>query len=132
MLEEREPSNFSSGCFINLCEIEANIPKRKNALPGINAQHELTNTLKEDTGYRKKATDCEAKARRGKDNEDTGNKLIESKDKQKRKHGVVIGVDPNVDAYLTRLKKLDETSTMGCNGKERLEADERNRLQNTS
>ena len=117
MLEERESSSFSGGCFINLCDVGGNAtpPKRKNALPDMGAQQELANAVSEDSCCTRRRIDCEVKAKQDRDTENIGsqNRLIEGREKQRRKQGVVVGVDPNVDAYLTRLKKLDTSTGTG-------------------
>ena len=108
MVEDSECSNFSGGCFINLCEMGGTVasPKRKNALPDMKGQ-ECGSVTKEESIYRKNRDDCDGKG------DCTENRHSDPCEKQ-RKQGVVFGVDPKVDAYLTRLKKLGEANELGC------------------
>ena len=124
MVESRESPNFSGGCFINLCDVASDVPppKRKNALSDMRGHHELASDENEKSIRREKRGDSKGRSRHSRSGEEAGQQLraVESREKQRRKKGVVIGVDPNVDAYLKRMKKLDEADCTESNETEEI------------
>lgn len=114
MVEGNESFNLTSGCFINLCEIgnETTTPRRKNATPCMNVTESPLKSAP------RKAIAC---SRQGGEDEGNNNETAchqsrqaAASEQQKRKTGVVLGVDPKVDEYLNRVKRSNDTSEIKC------------------
>lgn len=103
MVDDRDTCDFNGGCFINLCDIGEGVtpPRRKNALPEMSTRssRETSDRLKKRDG-KKVNIKCEDAVRSPCMHNETCKK-------QRRKQGVVLGVDPKVDEYLQRIKGKD-------------------------
>ena len=133
MIENKEEVTLPGGCFVNLCEIGEDLtsPRRKQAITDFtlpNAkeiQHVSKDVITKPMALKKKAMNfTEAKpngndlkkeenkttSESGAENEDVrcGRKSLGERDGFRRKHGVVLGIDPNVDEYVYKLKKKGE------------------------
>ena len=133
MIENKEEVTLPGGCFVNLCEIGEDLssPRRKQAitdftLPNTKEIQQVSkDVITKPMALKKKAmnfTDTKAnenELKKGEnrstsenrtENEDVrfGRKSLGERDGFRRKHGVVLGIDPNVDEYVYKLKKKGE------------------------
>ena len=133
MIENREELTLPGGCFVNLCEIGEDItsPRRKQAITDFTLpntkeiQHISKDVIARPMALKKKAMNVTEVNLNGNDmnkqegknisenkteNEDVrfGRKSLGERDGFRRKHGVVLGVDPKVDEYVYKLKKKGE------------------------